>query len=95
MKKNYREIEFTAGQTIESAVNELKSYNRLVCGAFNGTMLYSDVDDVDSAFKKVAGKTKAEFDEAERKRSGEKARSFVTTHLGATKRICGHIEEYL
>lgn len=62
MKTNYREIKFSAGQDIESAVKELKKYNDLVCGSFNGQMLYSDVDDVDSAFKKITGKTKTEFD---------------------------------
>jgi hypothetical protein len=71
MKKNYREIEFSAGQNIESAVKELKEHKDLVCGSFNGQMLYSDVDDMDSAFKKVTGKTKAEVDEAERKRNEE------------------------
>jgi 3-deoxy-D-manno-octulosonic-acid transferase len=35
------------------------------------------------------------FDEAERKRAGEQARLFVTSHLGATGKICRHIEEYL
>ena len=34
-------------------------------------------------------------DEEERKRIGEQARSFVTTHLGATEKICRHIEQYL
>jgi len=71
MKKNYREIKFSAGQNIESAVKELKEHKDLVCGSFNGQMLYSDIDDMDSAFKKVTGKTKAEFDEAERKRHEE------------------------
>jgi 3-deoxy-D-manno-octulosonic-acid transferase len=33
--------------------------------------------------------------EGERKRTGEKAKSFVTTHLGATEKICSHIEKYL
>ena len=62
MDKNYRQIEFGAGQSIESAVKELKEHKDLVCGSFNGQMLYSDIDDVDSAFKKVTGKTKSEFD---------------------------------
>jgi hypothetical protein len=62
MKKNYRKIEFSAGKNIESAVKELKSHNDLVCGTFNGQTLYSDVDDVDSAYKKITGKTKADFD---------------------------------
>ena len=71
MKKQYRKIEFMAGQNIESAVKELKEYKDLVCGEFNGKTLYSDVDDLDSAFKKITGKTKSEFDEAERKRQAE------------------------
>ena len=67
MDKNYRKIEFSAIQSIESAVKELKEHKDLVCGSFNGQMLYSDIDDVDSAFKKVTGRTKAEFD-AEREK---------------------------
>jgi len=70
MKNNYREIEFGFGN-IEEAVKELKSHKDLVCGSFNGQMLYSDVDDMDSAYKKVTGKTKAEFDEAEKQRQVE------------------------
>lgn len=67
---NYKEIEFGFGN-IESAVNELKSHKELVCGSFNGQMLYSDIDDVDSAYVKITGKTKAECDEAERVRQEE------------------------
>ncbi len=66
----YKEIEFGFGN-IESAMKELKSHNKLVCGSFNGQMLYSDIDDLDSAYKKITGKTKAEFDEAERVRNEE------------------------
>ena len=66
----YKEIEFGFGN-IESAVKELKSHNELVCGSFNGQMLYSDIDDLDSAYVKITGKTKAEFDEAERVRHEE------------------------
>jgi len=62
MKKNYRQIEFGAGQNIESAVKDLKKHKDLVCGSFNGHILYSDIDDVDSAYKKITGKTKAESD---------------------------------
>ncbi len=68
--KNYKEIEFGFGN-IESAVKELKNQNELVCGSFNGTMLYSDIDDVDSAYVKITGKTKAEFYEAARVRHEE------------------------
>jgi len=70
MKKNYREIEFGFGN-IESAVKELKSHKDLVCGTFNGQILYSDIDDMDSAYKKVTGSTKAEFDEARRLENAE------------------------
>jgi hypothetical protein len=73
MEKNYREIEFGFG-TIESAIEELNKYklrNELVFGVFNGQKLYSDVDNVDSAYIKITGKTKAECDEAERKRHEE------------------------
>lgn len=71
MEKKYKEIEFSIGSNIESAVKELKSYNELVFGSFNGYMLYSDIDDVDSAYVKITGKTKAEFDEAARVRHEE------------------------
>lgn len=68
--KNYREIEFGFGN-IEEAVKELKSHKDLVKGTFNGQVLYSDIDDINSAYKKVTGKTKAEFDEAEKQRQIE------------------------
>ena len=70
--KNYREIEFGFGN-IEEAVKKLiehKINGELVCGEFNGKMLYP-YDDIDSAYKKVTGKTKAEFDEAEKQRQIE------------------------
>ena len=70
MKNTYKEIEFGFGN-IESAVKELKSHKELVCGSFNGQMLYSDIDDLDSAYVKITGKTKAECDEAERIRHEE------------------------
>ena len=69
-EKNYRTIQFGLGK-IDSAMKELKSHKDLVCGSFNGQMLYSDIDDIDSAYQKITGKTKAEFDEAERKRQAE------------------------
>lgn len=68
--KKYKEIEFGFGG-IESAVKELKSHNELVCGSFNGQILYSDIDDLYSAYVKITGKTKVEFDEAERIRHEE------------------------
>ena len=67
----YTVIEFRLGSNIDSAIQELKSHNKPVSGSFNGVMLYSDIDDVDSAYQKITGKTKAEFDEAERIRHEE------------------------
>jgi len=70
MKKNYRKIEFGAGDSIERAMKDLERFKErgeLVYGEFNGKQLYSDIDDLDSAFKKVTGKTKAEFDEYQQK----------------------------
>ena len=60
--KKHKKIEFSPGENIESAVKELMSHNELVCGSFNGQMLYSDIDTVDSAYQKITGKTKAEYD---------------------------------
>lgn len=70
MKKNYRKIDFGFGN-LEEAVKELKSHKDLVCGTFNDQVLYSDIDDIDSAFKKVTGMSKAEFNEAERQRQAK------------------------
>lgn len=70
MEKNYRKIEFGLGD-VDSAIKELNSYNELVCGYFNGVMLYSDVDDINSAYKKVTGKTKVEFD-CDRKKENDR-----------------------
>lgn len=67
METNYRKIEFGVGGSIEEAMQDLarfKERGELAYGVFNGQKLYSDVDDVDSAYKKVTGKTKAEFDAA-------------------------------
>ena len=63
--ENYKEIEFNPGDTIEDAVNELLKYKekgKLVCGSFNGHMLYSDTVTMDNAYKEIVGKIKAEFD---------------------------------
>lgn len=81
MEKNYKEIEFGFGD-IESAVKELKSHNELVCGSFNGQMLYSDIDDVDSAYKKITGKTKAECD-AEAKAENDRYKEEERKHKEA------------
>ena len=68
MIKEYRNMTgIEPGETIDSVVKRMKSAGDLVSVKFNGVMLYSDIDDVDSAYKKVTGSTKAEFD-AEREK---------------------------
>jgi hypothetical protein len=65
MDKKYVKIEFVLGNTIEQAVDELLSYKqlgKLAYGKFNGVTLHSDTVTMDSAHKKIVGKTKAEFD---------------------------------
>ncbi|GAA4880063.1 hypothetical protein GCM10023310_70310 [Paenibacillus vulneris] len=70
MNKQYLKIDFTAGSTIGSAVRKLLEYREsgiLVCGEFNGVMLYSDTVTMDGAYEAITGKTKSEFDESQRK----------------------------
>ncbi len=74
MEKEYRKIEFSPGESIEKAISYLsrfKESGELVFGEFNGHKLYSDIDDMDSAYLKIIGKTKAEFDEDRRKEHEE------------------------
>jgi hypothetical protein len=73
MKKNYKELDTFFGN-LDGAIKELnrcKLNGELIYINFNGEKLYSDVDDEDSAYKKITGKTKAEFDEAQKKRHEE------------------------
>lgn len=66
----YKEIEFGIGSDIEQAVEQLlkhKDNGEAVYGEFNGVKLYSNQDTLESAFKKVTGKTKAEFDLQQKK----------------------------
>lgn len=80
METKYRKIAFGPGDSIETAVKDLarfKERGELVYGEFNGQKLYSDVDDIDSAYKKITGRTKSEFDaeqEAEHERYKEQER---------------------
>ena len=65
MGTDYRKIEFAAGESIETVVAELLKHNRqgeLVCGCFNGHMLYSDKVTLDNVYLAVLGKSKAEYD---------------------------------
>jgi hypothetical protein len=69
---DYKKIDFLGGETIQEAIKELERFKKrgqLVYVEFNGFKLYSDIDDLDSAYKKITGMTKAEFDaEAENER---------------------------
>lgn len=65
MDKQYKEIKFLLGSSIDEAVEELLSYKNegiLACGRFNDITLYSDTVTIDDAYKEITGKTKAEFD---------------------------------
>ena len=71
MIKRYKEIQLEFGWNIDYAIkllNEYKAKNELVLITFNGEELYSDIDDLDSAYVKVTGKTKEQFDEYQRLR---------------------------
>lgn len=73
MEKNYREIEFSFG-SIDDAVKKLSQFKEtgeLVYIIFNDQKLYSDIDDLDSAYKKITGKTKSEFDKDQEERHAE------------------------
>lgn len=66
MNKNYLKVNFTPGDTIENAVNQLlkhKEKGQLAYGDFNGVTLYSDTVTMDGAYKEIIGKTKAEYDD--------------------------------
>lgn len=85
MESKHKKIEFGAGDSIERAMGDLtrfKERGELAYGEFNGQKLYSDIDDIDSAFKKVTGKTKAEFD-AERKAENDRYKEEERKHKEA------------
>lgn len=66
MDKIYENIDFKLGIGLEAAVNQLLRFKEdglKVSGTFNGVILYSDTVTMDSAYLKVVGMTKAEFDE--------------------------------
>lgn len=67
MEKKYKEIRFRGHTDVEEAVAILQEYNsrgELVCGSFNGHMLYSDRVTIDSAYFELFGKSKADYERA-------------------------------
>lgn len=72
-----RKIEFSRGETLESAVCILlaaKENGERVCGEFNGHMLHSDTVSMDSAYIEILGCTKEEYDKKieERQKNSDK-----------------------
>lgn len=71
--KNYIFIDCFCGMTIDDAVYELKKWKpedhngQKAAMKFNDKILYSDTVTIDNAYKLLTGKTKAEYDEEERK----------------------------
>jgi len=60
--EGYEEIEFGPGQSIFDCMTKLLQYkNKKVCGDFNGKMLYSDIDTIDSAYLKITGVSYEQF----------------------------------
>lgn len=65
MGKEYKEIRFKGYTDIEEAVAILQEYNsrrELVCGTFNGHILYSDQVTIDNAYFELFGKSKEDFE---------------------------------
>ena len=82
LKMEHKKIEFGIGDSIERAMQDLarfKERGELVYGEFNGQKLYSDIDNVDTAYKKITGNTKAEFD-AERKAENDRYKEEQRKH---------------
>lgn len=64
-------LELYAGDSLDTAVKmllEAKAKSRSVFCDFNGIKLYSDNVTIDSAYTKICGCTKAEWDERLRKK---------------------------
>lgn len=70
MNKKYTEISFDAHTSLEKAVAILQEHNNrgeLVCGAFNGHILYSDKVTIDNVYLECFGKSKEEYELAKKK----------------------------
>lgn len=94
--EHYKEIELSAGCTIEEAVNELLYYKNKgikVYGDFNGHKLYSDIVTIDSAYKEITGYTKEEYDAQNKKRIEAFQKQFEEDKEKAIQKIPFWIEE--
>lgn len=78
VEEKYKVIDFPYRATVEQSVLMLlehKEKGELVCGSFNGTMLYSDTVTMEGAYREIVGVTKEEMDES-RNRARE---NYLTT----------------
>lgn len=72
-------LELYAGDSLDTAVKmllEAKAESRSVFCDFNGIKLYSDNVTIDSAYTKICGCTKAEWDERLRKKLKSQTRKW-------------------
>lgn len=78
MEKNYKQIDFHAGISIERAVNQLLECNSsgvLAYGNFNNVLLYSDTVTMDGAYMAITGYSKADFDKLQQKQADDYKKS--------------------
>lgn len=69
MDKEYELVDFPLSWTIDDVVAELLEYkknDKLACTDFNGHKLYSDTVTIDNAYLEIVGKTKSEYDKAQK-----------------------------
>lgn len=62
--KEYIEVEFLCGETLEECINKLIGYELKgmhAHGVFNGHDLYSDTVDMDKTYKEIVGMTLQEY----------------------------------
>lgn len=61
----YKEIKIHAGENIDQVIGKLSEFKKrgeLAYCDFNKIRLYSDIDDINSAYIKITGMTKSKFD---------------------------------
>jgi hypothetical protein len=99
MDKKHNVVEFLIGSSIgESLIYLIKQSLETktpTCGKFNGTMLYSDVDSLDSAYQKIIGKTYLESCEEDRLRKIEQQKQDAEEKLKQPVKIQKWIERGL
>jgi hypothetical protein len=80
MDKNYKQIDFRAGSSIEQAVDQLIDCNSSgisAFGDFNNVLLYSDTVTMDGAYMAITGYSKADFDKLQQKQADDYKKSRI------------------